>query len=190
VPVGWTIPAVSASKSWWGVEILELHFVNIYGAPISLQLHPDHVTVALQGGGCNTVATTSPGCMYRSNADAPPGCPASSTVVCMRGYYAIPPGALVQGKWNEIMMHVHWAADSTGEFETWFRTSGSTGWTESSAMNGVPTVQWNNSLGCCGPSTYNDHTEAYTPALSAPLSVWLDNDLAGTGFRSVAGTMP
>ena len=47
VPRGWTIP----NNSFAGVEIAEYHFQNVYGAPISLQLHPDHVTLALETGG-------------------------------------------------------------------------------------------------------------------------------------------
>jgi hypothetical protein len=184
VPVGWTI----SNKAFYGVEFAEYHFQNIYGAPISFQLHPDHVTVAVQSGGCNNYTTASPGCQYRSQADSS-WCPASSTVTCLPKYYAIPPGALVQGAWNEIVLHVHWANDSSGQFQTWYRTAGSPTWTQSSSANGYPTVQWDNNVGCCS-SSYIDLAEAYTGALSSPLSIWLDDEVAGTGFSSVAGTMP
>jgi hypothetical protein len=188
VPAGWTIPARSASASWWGVEIAQLHFGSIYSAPIALQLHPDHITINYEAGGCNPYGSSAPGCRYRSNADAP-SCMNSTTVTCLPKDYAIPPGAFVQGKWNELIMHVHWAPDSTGEFQTWYRTMGSTAWTESSSLNGYPTLQWSNTGTCCMTS-YVDLTEAYTPALTAPLSVWMDNDVVGSGFGSVAASMP
>ena len=118
VPIGWTIP----NTAFYGVNVDELHFQNIVGAPITLQLHPDHVTVAIESGACNTTATP-PGCAYRSNADTT-FCPSGPTVTCLPHYYAIPPGALVQGVWNEIIMHVRWASDSTGQFQTWYRSGG------------------------------------------------------------------
>ncbi len=183
IPKGWTI----ANQVRYGVNIDELHFQNVNGAPVTLQLHPDHVTVALETGGCNSY-TTPPGCQWRSNADNPT-CVSGPTYTCLPGYYAIPPGALVQGKWNEIIMKVHWAPDSSGAFQTWYRVKGSSLWLSGSSMSGHPTVQWDNTQSCCGPS-YADILEAYTAALTAPLSVWLDNDVVGTSFAAVAATMP
>lgn len=179
VPQGWTI----ANKAFFGVEIKEFHFQNVYGAPISFQLHPDHVTLSLQTGACSNHSTSQPGCAWHSNADNPGGpgnLPAS---------YAIPRGALEQGAWNEILMHVRWASDSTGQIQTWYKVKGAPTWTQSANVTGVPTVQWDVSKGCCY-TNYADLTEAYTAALTAPLSVWMDDDVSGPTFSSVALTMP
>jgi hypothetical protein len=183
VPDGWTI----ANNAFFGVEIAEYHFQNIDGAPISLQLHPDHVTLALQLGGCNNATTKAPGCQYRSNADTT--CTTGSGYTCLPGYYAIPRGAFVEGAWNEILLHVQWAANNTGQIETWYRVAGSSRWNAGAAVSGYPTVQWDNATGCCN-SSYVDLTEAYTAALSSPLTLWLDDVVTATGYGAAAAAMP
>lgn len=184
VPQGWTI----ANNSFWGAIIAEYHFVNVWGAPVTLELHPDHLTLALETGSCNPVTSGSPGCQYRSNADHP--CTSTSSYTCLPGYTAIPRGALVQGKWNEIIMHVHWASDSSGQIQTWYRVKGSPTWTQSTNITGYPTVQWNSSTGCCTSSYVDLNAAAYTAALSAPLTLWLDNSITGPTYNSIATTMP
>jgi hypothetical protein len=179
VPQGWTIP----SSFFTGVEIEEYHFQNIYGAPISFQLHANHVTMALQMGACNSHTTATPGCVYHSNADNPNGNPGT-----LPAEYVIPPGALVQGQWNEMLLHVHWADDSSGQIQTWYKTTNESAWTQSSNVTGVPTVQWDNTTTCCD-SSYVDETEAYSGSLSAPMSLWLGDDLAGTSFNAVSNSM-
>jgi hypothetical protein len=183
VPQGWTI----ANNAFWGVSIAAYHFQNIFGAPVTLELHPDHVTLALETGGCYWPA--SPGCQYRSNADNS-SCRSSSSHTCLPAYYAIPPGALVQGKWNEIIVHVHWAADRSGQIQTWYRVKGSPAWTQSTNLGGYPTVQWNNQTGCCSHTYIDTTAEAYTAALSAPLTLWFDNTITGPSFNSVTNSMP
>jgi hypothetical protein len=180
VPNGWTIP----NKAFYGVEIKEFHFQNVYGAPISYQLHADRLTLALQTGACNNHATLAPGCAYHSNADNPNGWSGN-----LPGYYVIPPGALKQGQWNEILMRVHWASDNTGLIRTWYKVKGQSTWTRSLNITGIPTVQWDVTRGCCY-SNYVDETEAYTAALSAPLSVWMDDDITSPSKETVMASMP
>jgi Polysaccharide lyase len=184
VPQGWTI----ANKAFWGVAIAGYHFQNIWGAPIEFELHPDHVTLSLETGGCYPYTTSTPGCQYRSNADNS-SCTSNSSHTCLPALYVIPRGALAQGRWNEIIMHVHWAADSSGQIQTWYRVKGSSGWTQSSNVNGYPTVQWNNANGCCSANYVDEHM-AYTAALTAPLTLWLDNILTGPSFNTIATQMP
>jgi Polysaccharide lyase len=179
VPQGWTIP----NKAFDGVEIQEYHFQNVYGAPISFQLHADHVTLAVQTGACNNHTTAAPGCVYHSNADNPNGNPGT-----LPAYYVIPRGALVEGQWNQMLMHVHWASNSTGQIQTWYKTSSSGTWNSSSNITGIPTVQWDTTRACCA-NNYADESEAYTGALSAPLSLWLGQDLTGSSFNATANAM-
>jgi hypothetical protein len=174
VPVGWTIPG--------GVDIYELHFQNVYGAPIILNLHPDHVTIQLETGACNS-NTARPGCTYRSNADLP------SSSQTLPGYYAVPPGAFTRGAWNEIVLHVQWSSSNSGQIQSYYRTKGGRGWTQSSNVTGIPTVQWDSTHGCCYQS-YVDEVEAYTFASQTPLSVWFDNVVDGTSLGAVESMMP
>lgn len=184
VPAGWTIP----NRAFFGVNVDELHFQAIWGSPVTLQLHPDHVTLALETGGCNAVGSRLPGCQYRSNADNT-SCRSNGSFTCLPGYYAIPPGAFVEGKWNEIIVHAHWAKNSTGSLQTWYRVMGSSTWTQSSNITGIPTVQWVAGSGYA-PNWYTNEVEAYTAALSSPLTLWLDNVLTSSSMSAVQAAMP
>lgn len=183
VPSGWAIP----NHYFGGVNIYELHFQSIYGAPITLELHPDHVTLAVQTGPCYAAGTSAPGCQYRSNADSK--CLTWYWWKCLPNYYAIPPGAFVQGKWNEILLHAHWASDTTGSVQTYYRVLGSATWIPSASVSGVPTVQWNISNGSA-PSYYTNEIEAYTAGVSSPLSLWLDDQLISSSAAAVMTAMP
>jgi hypothetical protein len=180
VPAGWTIP----NRAFDGIEIAEYHFQNVYGAPISLQLHADHITLAVQTGACTNYTTKVPGCANHSNADNPNGNPGN-----LPAYYAIPTGAFQEGAWNEIMMHVHWASNSTGQIQTWYKTKGAGAWTQSTNITGIPTVQWDVTKGSVY-TNYVDETEAYTSARTSTTSIWLGNDVVGPTFNAVAASMP
>jgi hypothetical protein len=183
VPKGWTI----SNNSPFGVEFEQYHFQNIYGSPISLQLHADHVTLELETGACTNHSTPHPGCAIRSNADNT--CNTTATYTCLGGDYAIPPGALVQGAWNEIITHVTWETNNTGDVETYYKVKGATTWTQSSSVTGIPTVQWDVNVG--HPiASYSDITEAYTAALSSPVSTEVATPVTGTTFAATASQMP
>jgi hypothetical protein len=183
VPKGWTIPNSFA----YGVNIEEYHFQNVYAAPVILELHPDNVTLALETGACHLASSSSPGCEIRSNSAYQ--CKSNSTRTCLPAQYAIPPGALVQGVWNEVVTHVTWTADHTGDIETWYKVAGASTWTQSTNLSSIPTVQYDIATGTPRPQ-YADLTEAYTGALTAPLTVTLGNYVTDTSFSAVAGTMP
>jgi hypothetical protein len=183
VPTGFTV----ANNSPYGVNIEEYHFQNVYGSPITLQLHSDHVTLALETGACTNHSSSGAGCAIRSNADHL--CQSKPGYTCIAGEYAIPPGALVQGSWNEIVMQTTWETNNTGTIQTWYKTKGAVAWTQSSNVSGIPTVQYDSTVGT-PPKDSVDETEAYTFALSSPLSVSLGNYVTGSSFASVANTMP
>jgi hypothetical protein len=180
VPKGFTV-----ANDFFGqeVEIEEFKFDNIYGAPVAWELHPDHVTLALQTGACNNYKTPAPGCAYHSNADAPRG------VGNLPPLYVVPPGKLAQGHWNELAMGVHWESVNTGSIRTYYKVKGASRWNAGSSISGIPTVQYDKTKGCC-PSTAVEETEAYTGALAAPLAISLDNDVEGTRLGSVESAMP
>jgi hypothetical protein len=178
VPSGWT----TGTAAFWGAEIAQWHFEDIWGAPISFQLHDDHMTLALETGSCDAFDTVNPGCDWRSQADFPtgPNLPAD---------YVIPPGAFTPGNWYEIIMNVRWAADSSGLIQTWYRQEGSTTWNLSANVSGIPTVQWDRTTGCCITQA-SDKVGAYRGYSNVPISVWIDNVTQGTRFSAIAATMP
>jgi hypothetical protein len=180
VPTGFTVP----NKGFFGVNLEEFHFQNIWGSPISWQLHNDHVTLALQTGACSGYTTKTPGCTDHSNADMTNGNPGN-----LPAEYVIPRGKLVQGAWNEMVMGVDWESNNTGSVQTYYKVKGASAWTPSASITGIPTVQYDSTKGCCY-SSYLNETELYTSAVTSPLTVWLNNDVEGSTLASVEGAMP
>jgi hypothetical protein len=164
----------------FGDVIVGLHFVNVYAAPIELVLQTNRVDLTLETGAC-----TSTGCHYRNGS----GCSASSTVTCLGPQAAVPAGSFSGGTWYEIITHVHWAADSTGAVQTWYRVKGTSTWTATANYSGIPTEQWTSNSSCCVTS-YDDEYSSYTSQLSSPLTIWLDNITNGPSFNTIATTMP
>jgi len=175
VPTGWT-PGTSA---FWGVSIAELNFQNlgVGGPSIALQLHADHLTVAMQTG---VATTTSPFFQYRSNADSPgsPNLPA---------LYAIPPG-MQQGVWHELIVHCHWATNNSGLVEVWHRLKGQSAWTKTASLSGYPTLQTNPNGSY--PSSTLDDIQAYRGPSIAPVSVWLDGFSRSQSFATATANLP
>ena len=170
-PAGYNYPG-------FGDVIEGLHFVNVYSAPVNLVIRTGHLAIDLETGAC-----TTKGCAYRNGS----GCTPSSSVTCLAPKDVIP--TFTGGRWYEIVTHVHWASDSSGLIETWYRPKGSSTWTATASYSGIPTEQWTAGTSCCA-SHYDDEIASYTAALSAPLTIWLDNQTTGSSFSAVAATMP
>jgi hypothetical protein len=176
VPQGWT----PGTNTFWGVSIAEPDFENLGGAagPVSLQLHSDHLTLALSSG---VTTTTAPYSQYRSNADSPgnPNLPPM---------YAIPPGSLQQGVWNELIVHAHWATDGTGALDVWTRVLGQPTWTKTVSFSGYPTLQTyaDGSM----PVNTLDVIQAYRGPSTAPVSVWLDGFSRSQSFATATAYLP
>lgn len=182
IPPGFEIP----NTAFDGANLYELRFQNIYGAPVTLQLHDNSVVLALETGACQPYTTPDPGCAYRSNAGAAP-CKIPG-VNCLPGLYAIPPGKLVDGAWNEIVLHANWESTPTGYLHAYYRTRGGR-WTSSAVAQDLPTVQYAAGSPCCEQSAL-DELELYTAALTAPLTVSFTSAVDGTGLRVVEQAMP
>lgn len=177
VPAGWD----TGTKAFWGVQVAQFHFTNVWGSPIAFQLHDNHMTLALETGACYPVGSPVPGCTWRSQADLASG-------PNLPGYYVIPPGSLVQGRWYEIAMRVHWAADSTGSIHTWFRQKGQTTWTRGASVSGYPTVQW--AYGQTPATLAYDKVGAYRGYSAVPVSVWFDHFSTGNTLSAIITSMP
>jgi hypothetical protein len=176
IPQRWT----PGTTDFWGVQIAELNFEGLGGGggPVSLQLHSHHLTLSLATG---VSTTTMPYHQYRSNAD-------STGSPNLPPMYAIPPRSLQQGVWNEVIVHVHWAVDSSGAIEAWHRVLGQPTWTKTVSFSGYPTLQtWaDGSM----PVSTNDDIQAYRGPSTAPVSLWLDGFSRSQSFATAAAYLP
>jgi hypothetical protein len=50
------------------------------------------------------------------------------------------------GVWHELVVHVHWATDSSGVVDVWHKIQGARHWDRTYHVSGVPTMQW---APCC-----------------------------------------
>lgn len=171
----------SIANSTHSVQIDEFHFQNVFGAPINWEVLQNHITLGIHSGACTNHALPNPTCAYRSNADASSG-------PNLPGYYVIPPGSFQGGEWFEIAMHVHWASDTTGVVQTYWRAKGGT-WQQSSNVTGIPTVQYDSTRGCCYANA-EDQPEAYAARLATPLAIGLDDISSGSSLVAVQQSMP
>lgn len=214
------------STQIFGITMEEFHFNAIAGAPIGWALHTqggsaangtgDSVVLALNTGACNPAVNhttgANTGCQYRSNADhtqcSLPADPVIGPITCLPGYFAMPPGSVQYGQWNEIVMRVHWAADSTGQIQTFYKTKGQATWTAGANVTGIPTVQWcaTGTTSCPGgsgdiwpttcppgsPCGYPNHEslESYGGLQSAPWQINYDDQVVGTSLAAVENALP
>jgi hypothetical protein len=174
LPVGWQ-PAAGFN----GVQIAELNYQGLGdgSANLSLAAQSDHITLALQTG---VVTSAFPYAQYRSNADSPgrPNLPP---------LFAIP-RPMQMGVWHELILHVHWASDNTGQVDVWHRVKGQSAWTQTVAFSGYPTLKVNPNGSI--PTNTLDVIQAYRLASTAPVSVWFDAFARSTSFAAVAANLP
>jgi hypothetical protein len=167
VPSGWDI----GTRVFWGLALAQLGFVGISGAPLILEAHNDHVTVALATGAYANGKTE-----YRSNADArganlPP-------------LYAIPRGQLTRG-WHELIIHVRWATATGGVVDVWHRRRGHTAWTRTAHIAGIPTMQWRT---LPAPTSAVDKIGAYRGPSKLPVTVVLAGFSIQASFQNAAAS--
>jgi hypothetical protein len=176
LPRGWKTSASDAT-GFWGVEIAQLNFEILWGPTIALQAHDSHVTLALQTGVC-----AQKRCQWSSNADNVNGHPSLPPL------HAIPAKRMRFAAWNELIIHAHWATDSTGIVEVWHRIKGQTAWRKTASLHGYPTVQVNPDGSY--PIDTIDKIGAYRGPSTAPTSVWLDGFSRSGSFAAAAAHLP
>src|SRR5688500_91888 len=59
-PSDWQEP----SSAHWGMSIAQFNYQAIWGGPLGLFAHGDHVKIVLQTGLCRDVYSSNPGCTY------------------------------------------------------------------------------------------------------------------------------
>jgi hypothetical protein len=175
-PSGWREP----SHVGWGLSIAQLNFQNIWGAPVILIAHANHIALVLQSGLCNSAFTSRPGCTHSSG----PGGNVKPMVAV--------PAPLATDAWHELIIHVRWAADSSGVLEAWHRLKGSGSWNKTAFLSGYPTVQWTSDRGLRGiaRSVTSDKVGAYRGGADFPLTVWHDGFVRAKSFSVAASPLP
>ena len=175
-PSDWREP----SPAGWGLSLAQLNFENIWGAPVSLAAHADHIALVMQSGLCKSVRTSTPGCAYSSG---PNGNVAPMIAVAA-------PLALEQ--WHELIVHVRWTTDSAGIIEVWHRLQGGGSWVRTVSLRGYPTVQWTADEGpeAIAGSVTSDKIGAYRGHADFPLTVWQDGFVRTTSFAAAAAALP
>jgi polysaccharide lyase-like protein len=175
-PTDWREP----SPAGWGAGIAHLNYEGIWGAPVSLNAHADTVALVVQSGLCRSVYTSSPGCTYSSGLGGN-----------LPRAYAVP-APLALGIWHELIVHVRWAIDSSGEVEVWHRLKGSSAWEKTVSVTGYPTLQWTADTGPEAIASRGtvDKIGAYRGQADFPLTIWHDGFVRTTSFASAASALP
>jgi len=175
-PAGWREP----SPVGWGLAIAQLNYQGIWGAPVMLIAHADHVALVLQSGLCRSVYTSNPGCAHSSG----PGGNVRRTVAVR------PPLAL--DAWHQLIVHVRWATSSAGVLEVWHRLKGGQRWNKTVSLRGYPTVQWTAGKGrrAIVRSVTSDKIGAYRGRADFPLTVWHDGFVRAKSFAATASALP
>ena len=177
LPDGWT---TGITPPQFGVLIAQLNLQNLGpgGPTISLVAFPDHVTLVMQTG---ITTTGKPAYQYESNADI------RSRYLNLPKLYAVPPGMQL-GVWHELIIHAHWATDSSGKIDAWHRIKGKKAWKKTASLRGYPTLQ-DYPDGTYPPTTI-DMIGAYRVRSAAPTSVWLDGFTRSGSFATAAAHLP
>jgi Polysaccharide lyase len=178
VPAGWSPGNVA-----WGPVVAQLNYQAWSGGKaLALTVRPDHVTITMQVGKVNA---TPPLYTLSSDADNPSTCRGS--IPC--SIYAIPPGHLKQGAWNEIILHDHWTTTPSGVVEAWYRQKGAVNWTQSVHLTGVPTLQYDATHSGVSETTLETLGNYRAPS-SVPETVYLDGFTRAASFAAAAAELP
>jgi hypothetical protein len=169
-PDNWQEP----SSEGWGMAIAQFNYQKIWGPPIGLFAHQDHVRLVTQSGYCNDYQSASPGCTYSSGISG--NLPETDIV---------PRGKLVRGRWIQLVVHVRWAKDGTGVLEGWYRYRGDSAWIKTVDQRGYPTVQWSSTDSASTDAVTCDKLGAYRGRATFPLTIWNDNFRVGSSLSAV-----
>lgn len=183
-PSNWTEP----SSAFWGAAQGQFNYTAILGPPIGVFSHSNYVNLVMQTGLCDSTN----GCQYTSESGgvAGHGISANDRIV--------PTGTALAGRWVELVVHAHWAADSTGLVEGWWRYPGGS-WQKTVSISGFPSVQWSSTKPVASFCTYmgesncsytSDKTGFYTGPSSNTFTVNIDGFYKGTSFDIVASKLP
>jgi Polysaccharide lyase len=107
-PHSWKEPGDQA-RSFWGMAMAQFNFQLIYGSPVGLAAHRNHVNLTVQSGYFDGYATR----WHSGNGIARGNLPRM---------YAIPP-PLKLGSWHQLIVRVRWSTENDGAVDVWHRGS-------------------------------------------------------------------
>jgi hypothetical protein len=183
-PSDWREPSPTG---YWGMLIGQYNYENLPGAnvgpPVGLYAHSDHVNLGLQSGHC----VLHGGCQYWTGNDWPPhfGLVNGTLGTTLR---ITPVGTRLAETWQQFVVHVHWAGDSSGLVQGWWRPLGGA-WKRTVDFGGHPTVQWSDAQPLSATFRTVDKIGAYRGAASFPISVWQDGFCVATSFSAAASCL-
>ena len=154
-PSNWQEP------SGWGLLLGQYDFQGITGPPVGLYAHSDHVDIGIETGLCHP---PSP-CQYTA------------------GPRIAPLGTHLAATWQQFVVRVHHAADSSGLVQGWWRPRGGT-WTQTVNWSGYPTVQWTSTQSPTTNTTTADKIGAYRGPANFPISIWQDGFCVARSFAA------
>ena len=154
-PSNWREP------SGWGLLLGQYDFQGITGPPVGLYAHANYVDLGIETGLC----PPKQACQYGG------------------AYDIVPLGTQLAGTWQQFIVHVHHATDSSGLVQGWWRPRGSGTWTQTVTWHGV-TVQWTSTGSPNTNTTTADKIGAYRGPASFPISIWQDGFCVATSFAA------
>lgn len=168
-PPDWREPASAP----WGLAIAQFDYERVAGPPVGLFAHADHVNLNIAAGFCNNGA-----CQYNTGNDDHGN---QGTL----GYTLriTPVGTQLAGTWQQFIVHVHHAADSSGVVQGWWRPRGGS-WTKTIDWGGYPTVQWTSTQPVDTNYGTADKIGGYRGTSSFPISIWQDGFCRATSFSA------
>jgi Polysaccharide lyase len=180
-PSNWQEP----SSQYWGLVFAQFNYENLGGsaAPLALDAHADHVNLGIETGLCNE---STGACQYTTGNDAGPNPDEQGTL----GYTLriVPLGTALAGKWQQFIVHVHWAADASGVVEGWWRPRGGT-WSKTVSWSGHPTVQWTTRQPAEANLGTHDKIGAYRGSSTFPITLWQGGFCVAISFTAAAACL-
>jgi hypothetical protein len=173
-PTDWQEP----SSYHWGMAVGQFNYQGIWGPPLGLFAHRDHVKLVMQSGWCRDVYSSNPGCTYSS------GIGGNVPIT-----YAIPTSRFSAGTWHQLVLHVRWTNTTTGVLEVWHRRRGESTWVKTVNQTGYPTVQWKDGYNPNTADVTTDKIGAYRGPASFATSIWHDAFIIGNSFDTVASRL-
>ena len=169
-PSNWQDPSI------WGMAVGQYNFSALgQGALVGVGARGDHVNLVISTGLCQPHGP----CPYTTGNDWPGQQGTLNTTLRV-----VPLGTKLAGTWQQWIVHVHWAADSSGHVDAWWRPRGRTSWTQTVNWGGYPTVQWTSAQPPATNARTYDKIGAYRGGASFPISIWQDGFCVATSFAA------
>ena len=173
VPPGWT-----DGSPQWPVQLIEPNFQGLGPNGVNqftLVLKKTYIGVDLHSG----IAFDAPNPFwYEYISD-----PTNGGDGNLPPMYAIPKDAFTPGTAYELIVHIRWAFDLTGQIEIWYRTLGTTAWTQTVSQSGFPTLQIY-ADGDYPANNRGDVVQVYRGPSASPTEVWMNGYTRCDSFDS------